>query len=161
MHERDKRLTVPDGHPYIVVGVPGDARISGDHHFRLPSPIEAVRLAAAQQADALRGVGVVLGRCWHHRDVALDAEVPRPGTVTDDELLDAGERVIEELHDAGYRQELQVLMARAVWSGINDSNTISEEVQARLDSFGGASSGGSGGASSSTTSATDEAPSPA
>lgn len=160
MHQRDQRLIVPEGHPFVVIDVPGDSRISGDHHFRLPSSIEGVRLAALTSEDSMRGIGVLLGRCWHHQYTALDTNVPRPGTVDSAAILEHGEAVVEELHAAGYRQELLILMSRTIWTAINDSVSISEEVQARLDSFGRASSGGSDGASSSATSSTSASGAP-
>jgi hypothetical protein len=136
MRERDKRLTVPDRHPYIAIdNVPGH---EGTHHMRAPSPIVADRLSGLQRRDDTRlaATGAIVGLSWAHRDVELDAGQPQAADMTDPELIVYGRQVVEELHAEGYTFNALTLIAGAVWHHTTVSMRLTDEVKERLDFFG-------------------------
>lgn len=136
MIERDKRLTVPDRHPYIAVdGVPG---VEGTHHLRVPSPIVVERLSTLQRREDYRMamVGAVIGLGWSHRDQQLEAGTPTAADMTDGEIVAYGQQVVEEMHGAGYTFEALTLLSGAIWHASTTTMRLSDEVRERLDFFG-------------------------
>jgi len=129
MKRRDgSRPRHPDAH-YARCELPGG--LNGEHHFRIPSPLQASRLlsmAATDDDDGahnMRKMGALIGSAWHHEHLDLVATAGRD--------LDAyGEAVFEELHAAGYRLEVMMLLSQIITVEIGKISAISAEVRARL-----------------------------
>lgn len=117
---------------YAACTLPEDFR--GEHHLRIPSPLQAQKLYdAAKQgtatSDGYRLWGAAVGLAWHHDNWDLEA-------VNNGDVLAFGEAVYEELFEAGYRNEWICLLADVVTVEVEEATKVGAEVAKRLRFFG-------------------------
>lgn len=114
MKARPTPLTLPESRQFWSHEVPG----RGAHHFRAPyygvgqalfqlatryhvDPATDDRSSQERSVAMLPYMGAVIGACWRHRGIELEAALPLTG-LTPDALEAYGSRVAEELQDADY-----------------------------------------------------------
>lgn len=139
MRRRSEPMPAPEPaeYPWFTVEVEG----RGLHHFRALSPIKVVRFGKEIGAasgpisaddklglaeDNLRQFGAGIGLCWAHPELELESQRGDFGS-----LLDYGEAVSEELHEAGYTLAQQTAMALRVMASLPGVQTTRQEVQER------------------------------
>lgn len=153
MKKRVNSRTIPHESPiYIEVTLK-----CGKHHLRIPSSIAGARMLSEVPADlieVLRGIskapkddllgqvrsagipilsliGHLLSAAWHHKELDLETEREKNETA-----LAHGERVFEELYEAGYSLDEIIQMALIVGAEWITQNGKAAEVVQRADFFG-------------------------
>lgn len=149
MKTRTSPRITPESPNYIHVEID-----QGRHTFRVPSALSGARIFQALPKDlvaaatnlqgkdpsqmltqlqsmgapALQLAGHVLGICWHHSSLDLDTELgPK------EDILAHGERVFEELYEAGYALDIVLKMALVVMTDWMRRQTAAADVLKRAD----------------------------
>ena len=152
MRARAVPREIPDSLIYLEVVLP-----QGIHHFRVPSQIVGARLlgalppealAALQRAGAgspdallaaLREVGVpalqiagaAIASAWFHREIDLEA-----AELKGESPLAYGERVYEEIYEAGYSLDSILRVAVLIATEWLSQAGVAAEALRRADFFG-------------------------